>query len=456
MNKRIDLTEGSISEKLIKLSLPIMGTSFIQMAYNMIDMIWVGRDGSKAVAAVGTAGFYPWLAMAFIMISKIGGEVKVAQSIGMHDTIETKKYIKSSLELNIILAFLYSSVMLIFNRQLIELFNLGDSEVISMSKNYLIIVSVGMIFTFLNPLFTSIFNGMGNSRTPFLINTCGLCVNIILDPVLIFGFHNIPALGVSGAAIATVTAQILVSMLFIIVILRNNDSLFKIKLFRNIDCKYHKIIIKIGFPLAVQNGLFTIFSMIMGILVASFRPVAIAAQKVGSQIESISWMSADGMAAALSTFVAQNFGAGKYDRIKTGIKNGIIVALIWGTFTTLILILFNTVIFSLFINEPEAIIKGADYLKILGFSQVFMCIEITVCGIFKGFSRTFIPSAVGIIFTGARIPLAYILSKPEYLGLNGIWWSISISSMFKGVILLGIFIILYKCKKIYNAEPHSI
>ena len=146
MNKRIDLTEGSISEKLIKLSLPIMGTSFIQMAYNMIDMIWVGRDGSKAVAAVGTAGFYPWLAMAFIMISKIGGEVKVAQSIGMHDTIETKKYIKSSLELNIILAFLYSAVMLIFNRQLIELFNLGDSEVISMSKNYLIIVSVGMIF----------------------------------------------------------------------------------------------------------------------------------------------------------------------------------------------------------------------------------------------------------------------------------------------------------------------
>ena len=82
MNKRLDLTEGSISSKLIKLSLPIMGTSFIQMAYNLIDMMWVGKDGSDSVAAVGTAGFYTWLAMSFIMISKMGGEIKVAQSIG--------------------------------------------------------------------------------------------------------------------------------------------------------------------------------------------------------------------------------------------------------------------------------------------------------------------------------------------------------------------------------------
>ena len=212
MNKRLDLTEGSISEKLIKLALPIMGTSFIQMAYNMIDMIWVGRDGSKAVAAVGTAGFYPWLAMAFIMISKVGGEVKVAQSVGMHDITEAKKYIKSSLELNIILAILYSAIMMAFNKPLIGLFNLGDNEVISMSRNYLIIVSAGMIFTFLNPLFTAIFNGTGNSRTPFIINTCGLLVNILLDPILIFGFHGIPAYGVSGAALATVTAQVIVTI----------------------------------------------------------------------------------------------------------------------------------------------------------------------------------------------------------------------------------------------------
>ena len=447
MNKRLDLTEGNISSKLIKLALPIMGTSFIQMAYNMIDMIWVGKDGSKAVAAVGTAGFYPWLAIAFIMISKVGGEVKVAQSMGMHDIIKAKKYIKSSLELNIIIAALYSIIMIIFNKPLIELFNLGDGEVISMSRDYLIIVSAGMIFTFLNPLFTAIFNGMGNSKTPFIINTCGLVVNIILDPILIFGFSNIPAYGVNGAALATVAAQMVVTLLFIIIILKHKDPLFNVRLFKKVQLKYYKSLIKIGTPLAIQSGLFTIFSMIMGIIVASFGPVAIAAQKVGSQIESISWMSAEGMAAALSTFVAQNYGAKKYDRINEGIKKGIITAFIWGIFTTLILILFNRTIFSLFINEADAILKGADYLRILGFSQVFMCIEITICGIFKGFSKTFIPSAVSIIFTGARIPLAYLLSRSDFLGLNGIWWSISISSIFKGVLLLGIFYIMYKYKR---------
>lgn len=452
MNQNIDLTSGNIVDKLVRLSLPIMGTSFIQIAYSLTDMIWVGKNGSNSVAAVGTAGFYPWLAMAFIMISKVGGEVKVAQSVGMHDITEAKKYIKSSLELNIILAILYSAIMMAFNKPLIGLFNLGDNEVISMSRNYLIIVSAGMIFTFLNPLFTAIFNGTGNSRTPFIINTCGLLVNILLDPILIFGFHGIPAYGVSGAALATVTAQVIVTILFIITIIKHNDTLFKVSLFRHIQFKYYRSIVKIGIPLAVQNGLFTIFSMIMGILVASFGPVAIAAQKVGSQIESISWMSADGMAAALSTFVAQNYGAKKFDRISTGIKKGLITAIIWGILTTLILILFNKTIFSLFINEPEAILKGADYLKILGFSQVFMCIEITVCGIFKGFSKTFVPSAISIIFTGARVPLAYILSRPEHLGLNGIWWSISISSMFKGILLLGTFIVLYKYKKINNSD----
>ena len=110
MKDRIDLTEGKITEKLVKLSLPIMATSFIQMAYNMIDMLWVGKAGSRAVAAVGTAGFFTWLAMAFITISKVGAEVKVAQSIGQNNVDETKLYIKSSIEINIILFYILYSL----------------------------------------------------------------------------------------------------------------------------------------------------------------------------------------------------------------------------------------------------------------------------------------------------------------------------------------------------------
>lgn len=452
MDKKIDLTEGGIVEKLVKIAIPIMATSFIQIAYNLIDMMWVGKNGSNSVAAVGTAGFYPWLAMAFVMFSKIGGEVKVAQSMGEKNTKEVKSYIKSSIELNVFLSITYTLVLILFNKQLIDIFNLGDLEVITMSRQYLVILAIGMIFYFINPVFTSIFIGLGNSSIPFRINTIGLIANIILDPLLIFGFGPIDALGTNGAGIATITAQIIVTCVFVGYIIKNKIEYFKVKYFRNIELEYFKTLYKLGLPVAIQNALFTLISMAMGVIVASFGPVAVAVQKVGSQIESISWMSADGFASALSTFTGQNYGAYKFDRINKGSKIGLIGALIWGSITTLVLVFLGNIIFRAFINEPDAIIKGVDYLKILGYSQLFMCIEITITGILKGLGRTYIPSVTSIVLNLARIPMAIVLSKPDILGINGIWWSISISSIFKGIILLSIFVILNKSKKLYKSN----
>lgn len=420
MSEQIDLTSGNIVEKLVKLSLPIMGTAFIQIAYSLIDMIWVGKIGSKFVAAVGTAGFYPWLAMAFIMISKVGGDIKVAQSVGEKNEKGTKYYIKSAIEINMILSFLYSLVLICFKSPLVGFFKLEDMEVINMAEQYLVIVGFGMMFYFINPVFTSIFLGLGNSKSPFKINTIGLVTNIILDPVLIFGIGPLPEMGVEGAALATIISHIVVSLCFIYLIMKDNANHFKIKLFREIDFSYYKTLFVLGIPVALQNVLFTIFSMIMGVIVASFGPVAIAVQKVGSQIESISWNSCEGFASALSSFVGQNYGAKKIDRINKSIKYALIGVFIWGILTTVILVFLGEPIFRSFINEPEAILKGVDYLKILGYSQLFMCLEITVAGIFKGLGRTYIPSIIIAVLTGCRIPLAILLCRPDILGLNGV------------------------------------
>ena len=452
MSKNIDLTEGNIVEKLVKLALPIMGTAFIQIAYSLIDMIWVGRIGSKAVASVGPAGFYPWLAMAFIMISKVGGEIKVAQSVGEKNEKDTKYYIKSAIEINMILSFLYSLTLIFLRGPLVGFFKLGDVEVINMSEQYLLIVGLGMMFYFINPVFTSIFVGLGNSKSPFKINTIGLVTNIILDPVLIFGIGPFPKMGVTGAAIATITSHIIVSLCFIYLIMKDKANHFKIKLFREVDFSYYKTLFVLGTPVALQNGLFTVFSMMMGVIVASFGPVAIAVQKVGSQIESISWNSCDGFASALSSFVGQNYGAKKIDRINKSSKYALIGVSIWGSLTTAILVFLGEPIFRAFINEPEAILKGTDYLKILGYSQLFMCFEIIVAGIFKGLGRTYIPSIIIALLTGLRIPLAIFLSKPEILGLNGIWWSITLSSIAKGILLVSILVVLRKTHKLYKVD----
>ena len=335
MNRRLDLTEGSIGKSLIKLALPIMGTSFIQMAYNIIDMMWVGKDGSDSVAAVGTAGFYPWLAMAFIMISKAGAEIKVAQSIGNKNVKLTKEYIKAAIELNIIIGLIYTLVMLLFNKQLIGIFNLGDDTIIRNAREYLIIVSIPMIFYFLNNVFTSIFNGLGDSKTPFMINTLGLVCNIVLDPIFIFGIGPINKMGVKGAGLATALSDGIVTLAFLAIILKTKNKFFKVKLFRNMKLDYYNVLYKLGLPVALQEGLFTIFSMAIGIIIARFGADAIAAQKVGSQIESISWTTAEGLAVALSTFVGQNYGARKHDRITKGSRFAIMTALIWGGFTSI-------------------------------------------------------------------------------------------------------------------------
>lgn len=456
MKERIDLTSGSISDKLVKLALPIMGTSFIQMAYNLTDMMWVGKAGSNAVAAVGTAGFYPWLAMAFIMISRVGGEVKVAQSIGENNNNKTKYYIKSALEINIVLSIIYSIVIILLNKSLINIFDLGDANVIEMSRQYLVIVACGFFFYFINSVFTGIFNGLGNSKTPFLINTIGLFTNIILDPILIFGGFGIPALGVIGAAIATVTAQIISTICFLFKIRKSEESYFKIKLFRNVKIDYYKELYKLGLPVAIQSGMFTLFSMAIGVIVASWGPVAIAVQKVGSQIESISWMTAEGLSVAIASFVGQNYGASNYERINKSCKIGIVAALCLGVVTTLILVFLGEGIFSLFIDESDAISKGGMYLKILGYSQIFMCVEIVISGIFKGLGRTYISSIIVTILTGARIPMAYLLANPQILGLDGIWWSISLSSMLKGALLLVIFVIMIKSNKLYPIKKNVV
>lgn len=449
MEKRMDLTKGSIIPTLVKLALPIMGTSFIQMAYNLIDMIWIGRVGSSAVAAVGTAGFFTWLAMAFIMISKIGAEIKVSQTIGAHLYKETKGYVQSALQINILLAILYMFVLLCFKAPLIGFFKLGDQEIIQMSYTYLEVMAVGMIFYFINPVFTAIFNGSGDSETPFIINTIGLVFNIVFDPLLILGFGPIPALGVLGAALATVAAQIVVSLCFIVIMIKSRATYLKVNLFAKPDFKSIKMLCSIGFPGALQSGLFTLISMTLGRLVAAYGPVPIAVQKVGSQIESISWMTAGGFSTALGAFVGQNYGAKQYQRIQKGYKTTITLAIGLGVFATLLLVFAGNPIFSFFLPETEAIEQGEVYLKILGYSQLFMCIEITTQGLFNGLGRTYIPSIVGIVLTGARIPLAYLIAQPQFLGIDGVWWAITISSVAKGIVLVGIYLYLKKRNRLY-------
>ena len=442
MKKKVDLVSGNILKTLVTLSLPILGTAFIQMAYSLVDMIWIGRAGSAAVAAVGTAGFFSWFGNSLVTISKTGAEVGVSQAIGKNNSKERNEYVYSSLFLCITMAIIYGILLIVFRDGLIGFFNLGDETIIRMSKEYLIVIALGMICAFINPQLTGIFTASGNSKTPFIVNTIGLVMNIVLDPILIFGMFNIKPLGVVGAALATVFSQLIVSLIFIYTFIKHGYNIS----FNNrkyINRKIIKRVCKYGGPTAIQNCLFTFFSMLIGRVVAMAGPVSIAVQKVGSQIESISWMTAGGFSSALTAFVGQNYGAKRNDRVLKGYVSTLFISCLVGVFATVLLVFAGEQLFRLFINESEAIIQGADYLRILGYSQLFMCLEITTAGAFYGIGETMTPSLISIIFTGLRVPVAIILFKPELLGINGVWWSISGSSIIKGIILVILFYFMF-------------
>jgi len=445
MDKNINLTEGNISAALTKLALPIMGTSFIQMMYNLTDMMWLGRLHTKAMAAAGTAGFFMWFGMSLVLISQIGVSVGVAQAFGREDMDAVRKNISNGIKLDLFIGIIYSLLLIIFRHEIIAFFRLGDIETIDMATSYLLIIAVGFIFHFINPIYSAIFNASGNSITPFIISSVGLVTNMVLDPVMIFGMGIIPAMGIKGAALATVIAQLIVTAIYFIVS-RKNELLFSnLDFFRLPDMDYIRKIFKLGFPAFLQSGAHAAISMVLTRILAQWGPTPVAVSSLGAQIESLSWMTAEGFSTAISAFVGQNYGARDYKRVKKGYYSGLRIVGFIGIIASLLLIFAGEPIFSLFTPEDAlAIAQGKIYLRILGFCQFFITIEIASAGGFNGIGRTHIPAITGIVFNFLRIPGAYILGATA-LGMTGVWWSMSISSILKGLVLTPLFI--YTLKK---------
>lgn len=434
MRKNINLLDGPILPSMARLAMPIMGTSLMQMAYNLTDMIWIGRISSNAVAAVGAAGMYLWLSSGFSTLARVGGQVLAGQSLGAGKQEKAVGYARAALQMGVLFGFLYGLIAILANKPLIGFFCLNSESVIHDARIYLVITCGGVVFTFLNQILTGLLTAMGNSGVTFKATAIGLMINVVLDPVLIFGIGPFPRMEAAGAAIATVLAQVIVFVVYVLIIRKDPIIFSHLHILHRTPVKVHGEIVRLGLPIAVQSLIFTGISMIIARLIAGWGDAAVAVQKVGSQIESISWMTADGFGSAVNAFTAQNYGAGEKKRVKKGYASAMGVMMAWGVFTSFVLIAFPEVLFRIFITEANVIPMGVDYLRILGFSQLFMCTESASAGTFQGLGRTLPPSVVGIVFTALRIPLAMALSRTG-LELNGIWWSITLSSVLKGTIL---------------------
>lgn len=423
------LTDGPIRKQLFNLAIPIMGTSFVQMAYSLTDMAWVGRLGSEAVAAVGAVGILTWMTQSISLMTKVGAEVSVGHSIGADNSEEAKAYAAHNITIGLIVSLVWGTLLFLFANQVMSLYKL-DSSITDNAVEYLRIVSTAFPFVFLASAFTGIHNAAGLSKVPFFISGSGLLLNMILDPLFILGF----GWGTAGAAYATWLSQCLVVLLFVYQLKVRNRLWNGLNFFVRLRWKYSLKVIKIGLPAALLNSFYAVINMMMGRTASTYGGhFGLMALTAGGQIEAIAWNTSQGFSTALSAFTAQNFAAHKRERVDAAYRITLFMTSVFGLFCTFLFIFFGSEVFSVIVPEKEAFIAGGDFLRIDGYSMIFMMIEITMQGLFYGTGRTLPPAIISITFNTLRIPLAITLGTMGW-GIAGVWWAISISSILKGVV----------------------
>ncbi len=434
-----NLTEGPIKKQLFNLALPIMGTSFIQMAYSLTDMAWVGRLGSEAVAAIGAVGILTWMTQSLSYLNKVGSEVSVGQSIGARNTDEAKAYASHNLTMALIISIVWGTLLFTFAFPIISLYKLEDS-ITEKAVEYLRIVASGFPFIFLTSAFTGIHNAAGLSKVPFYISGTGLLLNMILDPlfILVFGW------GTAGAAYATWCSQLLVVLLFVYQLKKRHPLWDNFNFFVSLKSSYCSKIIHLGLPVALLNCFFAVINLLMGRTASTYGGhYGLMALTAGGQIEAIAWNTSQGFSTALSAFTAQNYAARKRERVYSAYRTTMLMTSVFGLFCTLLFVFFGGELFSVIVPEKAAYEAGGLFLKIDGYSMIFMMIEITMQGLFYGTGRTVPPAIISITFNTLRLPLAIFLGYIGF-GIAGVWWAISISSILKGIVSFIWFRILEK------------
>lgn len=430
MNKKINMLNGDIKKVLVALAWPIIMSNLIQTAMGLVDMIWIGKLGSNAVTAIGTAGFFMQFAQAFSSLIITGTGVLVAQSLGKHKSHDTETYIKNSLLLTLVISIIFSITVYVLANPLVAFFNLNDPEIVKTTVSYLRHSLFAVPFLFLGATYVTVLTSFGNTKLTFRANAIGLVLNIILDPIFIFGLMFFPKMGVVGAAWATNISRVLIFYL----LYKNSKEEFSYS--SKVKYSFNKIkeVLNMGFPVTVQRILFIVISMFMARIVVQFGTDAIAAQRIGIQIESISYVTIGGLQGAIAAFIGQNYGNNNFDRVKDGYMISLKLVIILGSIISLIFIIFPEPIFVVFIKEPNVVEHGILYMKAIGYSQLFMCLELLTVGAFNGLGKTHIPASIATILTAIRIPMALYLSS--VYGIAGVWWSISLTSIFKGIILV--------------------
>jgi putative MATE family efflux protein len=428
-----DLTVGKESNVIFKFALPMLLGNVFQQSYNIVDSIIVGNIlGEKALAAVGASFPVIFVLVSLVIGVSIGSTIIIAQFFGAKDFGNVKKAIDSLLIFLFFATIVITALGVIFSEQIFRSMNLPE-EIIPSAVSYFNIMLYGLILMFGFNAVSSILRGLGDSKTPLYF----LIISTVLNIILVILFVKVFGWGIEGSAIATVISMG-VSFILSIIYLNRFHEIIKFSL---IDIKFHRAIfvqsLKIGIPSGLQQT-FVAFGMVALMrFVNSFGTDTIAAYTIAGRIDSFAMQPAMNFSMALSTFVGQNMGANKIERVKNGFRTTLIMTSVFSVIITIVAIFFGSDIMSLFSQKAEVISTGHSYLVIVCSFYIVFSTMITTQGLIRGAGDTLIPMFITLFSLWLlRIPISYFLSRS--IGPDGIWWSIPIAWAF-GMIASGIY-----------------
>ncbi|MGE5654635.1 MAG: MATE family efflux transporter, partial [Bacillota bacterium] len=307
----VDFTTGSIPRHLIMFAIPMFLGNLLQALYNTVDSIWVGRFlGHRALAAVSVSGPITFALIAMVMGLTMATTTMVAQYYGAQQQHMVRKTVTNSLVLLTVLGVLFSLVGYFLRIPILNLVN-APADIMSDAAGYLGIYSLGLIGMFWYNAAGAIMRGLGDSRTPLRYLAYATVANIILDPLLIFGYGPIPKMGVAGAALATIIAQGGSAVLALVHLERVADLMHLEGDFWKLDGHLTAQTFKIGLPAGLQQTLVSLSGMVVSSIVNGFGSVAVAGFGAGQRIDQFSFMPSMSVGLAVSALVGQNMGAGK-------------------------------------------------------------------------------------------------------------------------------------------------
>jgi len=417
---RLNLTEGPILKTLVKLAVPVTISMVLFTIYLLVDIYFVGKLGPDAVAALSISSNAFFIHLGFSTVLGTGGMALIAQAFGRKEYDQAAQVFKQSLLMALVIGTIEAVTGFLLAPAYIEFFG-GTGKSLQWGIEYFQIFSISFLFMLLLYVIGNCFRGMGDTKTPMMIMLQANVLNMVLDPILIFGWLGLPALGVRGAAIASLISQFYGLGIYGYLIFVRGSHL-DVKGKWRFDPKIIRQSLLIGVPAGMNHFLLAANLLITYRVISIYGTAALASIGIGFRILQSIYIPVIAVASAMAAIVGQNFGARKFSRITGTLGRAWLIATIFMIACTAICLLLPQALISIFSNNAEVIAFGVVYLRIFAIGFVMVGTIMVASSAFQGFGKTY-PSLIGAVVDNALFA-GLVFTLPVYFnwGIQSVWW----------------------------------